>query len=129
MVFSGSYLNLELSGWPMACLWIRSTAGDPRYVALPYEDGIQLLPSRLPPWQYSTDGRVPVRPLWAGLAVNSLVMAGLGYGLLSLPGAVRRRIRTRRGQCPSCGYPAADSAVCSECGRPVSPGPPASTAP
>ena len=56
-------------------------------------------------------------PLWPGFAINTLFYAAI----LWLPFAgfrfVRRRIRTRRGQCPACAYPIGTSDVCTECGR------------
>ena len=60
---------------------------------------------------------LPLTPYWPGFAVNTLffatILSLLGYGSL----VARRVIRRRRGQCPKCGYPIGESAVCSECGR------------
>ncbi len=57
------------------------------------------------------------RPLWPGFAINTLFYATLLWLLIPGPFALRRFIRRKRAQCPACGYPAGESAVCSECGR------------
>ena len=57
-----------------------------------------------------------LRPIWLGLAINTLFYAAL----LWLPFAVRQWIRMwrgKRGLCPACAYPRGESEVCSECGR------------
>lgn len=67
------------------------------------------------------DAVIPLQPLWPGLLMNTAVFLGT-YALLLAgalaPGTVRR-LRRRRGLCPSCGYSreglAGDSA-CPECG-------------
>ena len=61
--------------------------------------------------------RLPLRPIWPGLAVNTLSYAALLWLLLFAPSTFRRHVRARRGLCPACGYPVGESAVCSECGR------------
>ncbi len=60
---------------------------------------------------------LPLRPLPTGFAVNTLFYATILWLLIPGPFALRRFIRRKRGQCPACGYPAGESAVCSECGR------------
>ena len=66
---------------------------------------------------YSFPVALPLRPLWLGFAVNTLFYAPtlwlLACGLL----AMRRLVRVKRSLCPACGYPRAESAVCSECGK------------
>ncbi len=56
---------------------------------------------------------VVLDPGWPGFAVNTIFYATL----LWLPFPVRRFIRIRRGLCPACAYPMAESDVCSECGN------------
>ncbi len=63
--------------------------------------------------------RLPVRPVWLGLAVDTLFYAVFLWLLLAAPGALRRYLRARRGRCPVCAYPTGASAVCTECGAPV----------
>jgi hypothetical protein len=71
---------------------------------------------------FVVDGRaLPLRPLWPGFAINTILYAAILWLLFAAPGFVRRRRRGRRGQCPACAYPVGSSTVCTECGRPVTP--------
>ncbi len=63
---------------------------------------------------------LPLRPIWPGFAINTLFYATLLWLLIPGPFALRRFIRRKRGQCPACGYPAGESAICSECGKELS---------
>ena len=65
------------------------------------------------------ENRLPLRLIWHGFLINILFYAALLWLPIRGPFALRRIIRRHRGLCPSCGYPAGDSEVCSECGRPV----------
>ncbi len=58
-----------------------------------------------------------LRPIWPGCAINTVFYATVLWLLIPGPFALRRFIRRKRGQCPACGYPAGESAVCSECGK------------
>lgn len=62
---------------------------------------------------------MPIRPIWGGFAANTVFYASVLWILVAASGAVRRRVRVRRGLCPACAYPTGSSAACSECGRPV----------
>ena len=63
--------------------------------------------------------RLPLAAVWsgAGIAANWAVWSG-AVGLFFAPGAIRRALRRRRGQCLRCGYPRGEGAgsVCPECG-------------
>jgi hypothetical protein len=65
---------------------------------------------------------LPYRPLWPGFAINTIIYAAIVWVLFAVPGAVRRRVRRKRGQCAACGYSrrgiSADK--CPECGAAVS---------
>jgi hypothetical protein len=67
-----------------------------------------------PPWALS----LPLRPLWGGLALNTLFYASLFALPLIVWPLARRRRRIRKGRCPACGYDLAATAepVCPECG-------------
>ena len=65
------------------------------------------------------DNFLPYLPLWPGFAINTVFYAAMLWLLFFAPGFVRRRIRTRRGQCPACGYPIGTNPLCTECGKPV----------
>ncbi|HVU64866.1 MAG TPA: hypothetical protein VHC70_12875, partial [Phycisphaerales bacterium] len=61
----------------------------------------------------------PVMPIWSGLALNTLFYGTIAWGLLFLPGTVRRWRRRRGGRCVKCGYDRAGLAAgapCPECG-------------
>lgn len=62
---------------------------------------------------------LPLRPLWPGFAINTLVYGAVAWLLILAPGVLRRWSRRTRGQCERCGYPCGDSSVCSECGAPL----------
>ncbi len=65
----------------------------------------------------------PVRPLWPGFALNTLLYAAIGWSIVraflsSLWFVIRHR-RSQRGLCVACKYPVRGLAVCPECGRGV----------
>jgi hypothetical protein len=62
--------------------------------------------------------RLPTAPVWGGGGIAGNWAAwSVAIGLFFVPGAVKRGLRRRRGQCLRCGYPRADgTAVCPECG-------------
>ena len=62
---------------------------------------------------------LPVRPIWPGFAINTIFYATLLWLVIPGPFALRRFLRVRRGLCPKCAYPMGESAVCSECGKPL----------
>jgi hypothetical protein len=67
--------------------------------------------------------RLPLRPLWLGMAANSMFYGAIIAALVATPGLIRRAIRAKRvraGLCPSCRYPRGVAAVCSECGEKLS---------
>ena len=64
---------------------------------------------------------VPLRPIWAGFAINTIFYAAILWLLALVPFTVRRMIRRRRGRCIKCGYDLhghSGGAVCPECGVP-----------
>lgn len=118
-------------GWPFAALrcvqytW-RGTAhdrrlrptGPPEPVA---EDAIVVHGIGAAPGRHEHEGGsqrafLPLRPLPAGVLVNSALYAGLLWLLAAVPRALRRRHRIRLGLCPTCTYPVGAGDVCTECG-------------
>lgn len=61
---------------------------------------------------------LPLRPLWFGVAVNTLFYAGALWLPLAGPFTLRQRLRRYYGHCPSCGYDLLGDlhAGCPECG-------------
>ncbi len=62
---------------------------------------------------------IPLGVIWPGFALNTLFYAAILWALIPGPFALRRYLRLRRGLCPKCAYPMGESAVCTECGRPL----------
>jgi hypothetical protein len=63
---------------------------------------------------------LPLTPIPAGFALNSLLYAALLLPVAVLPPRLRRHLRRRRGHCPRCNYDlrAAPDDPCPECGQP-----------
>lgn len=60
--------------------------------------------------------RIPVRPLWGGLAVAVTCHSIVLYVISCIPWWVVRCIRRARGLCASCGYDSRGVRGCPECG-------------
>ncbi len=60
--------------------------------------------------------RLPLEPLWGGLAADTLILGAAAWAFTAGPCALRRYRRRIRGQCTSCGYLLGDLARCPECG-------------
>ena len=53
----------------------------------------------------TSDAVAPLRPMWPGLATNSILYAlALWMALVALPRGARILVRTRRGRCPACAH-------------------------
>ena len=61
---------------------------------------------------------LPLRPMWVGLAINTIFYAAILWVLTLGPFTARRLIRRKRGRCIMCGYDLshAEHEVCPECG-------------
>ena len=61
---------------------------------------------------------LPLQPVWVGFLGNTLCYASAWWGLCSTPAPIRRWVRRRRGQCPTCGYDLRGNVAegCPECG-------------
>lgn len=65
---------------------------------------------------------LPTGLLWPGFALDTLFYAALGASLwlvFTIPFALRRWRRAKRGLCRACAYPMGTSDVCTECGAPL----------
>lgn len=60
--------------------------------------------------------RLPLEPIWPGIAVDVGVWSAAWWGLLFGPGRARQWSRARRGACAVCGYDLRGLARCPECG-------------
>jgi hypothetical protein len=97
-------------GWPVKCLH-SFTAIDPKTAKMQIVGSVGI-PQGVP----LAGVRVPVKPLWAGLALDTLLW-GAAWGLpFVASSALRRRNRERRGACIACGYGTGSKGPCPECG-------------
>ena len=62
---------------------------------------------------------LPVRPIWPGFAVNTILYAAILWLPIPGPFVLRRFLRVKRGLCPACAYPMGEPTVCTECGKPL----------
>jgi hypothetical protein len=111
----GSISWLEMgTGFPLICLFKWQEGDRELHGAIPLPDPSNQF--RVYTTGVSSYG-LPYLPLWPQLIANTLFWSALWGAALFLPGAVRRRVRRRRGQCTACGYDlSASSGVCPECG-------------
>ena len=116
-----SLLREHSHGWPMLAMsgWMRVTRtvqGPPTIVK---EEGLKEIgPLRLGPFSTQATSRrmLPLRPLWAGFTINTMLYATTLWLLFGAPFMLRRRRRIKRGLCPKCAYPVGTNERCTECG-------------
>ena len=99
-----AYLFEFATGWPMLAMVYRRE----RFPGGP----------RMPVFEMISMG-LPTEVIWTGFLVNTLLYAALLWLLTCGPFVLRRFLRVRRGLCPKCAYPMGESAVCTECGKPL----------
>lgn len=87
-----------------------------KFYAVPSSDEAWALRSGRSPESLARS--VPTSPLWAGLAINSVVFTLPFLFVALLPFAARRSVRWMKGRCSSCGYDIRhlDVPRCPECG-------------
>jgi hypothetical protein len=97
------------SGWPAHAL-----AGHWSYPNH-LESGLKPPPWTHPQTAFGWSRFLPLRPLWPGFCVDTLVFT-VSLAILLAPRPMRRQFRLVRHRCVTCGYPAGGSGICSECG-------------
>jgi hypothetical protein len=106
------------SGWPVRCFWGWDTFISSSTIT---GDGDGLAP--IPGWLDALHPiylPLPHLPMWRGLLINTAIFGGVWFGVLFVPGLVRRVSRRRRGACMGCGYDLAATPAgqpCPECGK------------
>jgi len=118
------------NGWPLPSVWcefktpggVSPNAGGfyPYWITVTgIEGGVQVsLPPRIVTGLFGVPRVLPLRPIWSGVAGNTILYAAILWLLIPGPFALRRLIRRRRGLCPACGYDLkhAEHENCPECG-------------
>ena len=106
----------EARGWPLLSLKYEKHW----HGAVPYPAnwGIELWRHRSAAWSSFAVVTLPLRPLWPGFSINTLLYAAIVWVLWSSPFTARRMIRRKRGHCIKCGYDLRESkdSGCPECG-------------
>ncbi|MGD9790142.1 MAG: hypothetical protein AB7Q00_02215 [Phycisphaerales bacterium] len=117
------YRDILMSGWPMKAVW----GGYNDFAFARVKDSPEL-------WVWTllvtvdtycrraVRGRLPIRPLPIGFALDTAVYGGFLWGVVALAGWVRRARRRRNSRCVACGYLLVGlpgGAACPECGRGV----------
>ena len=99
-------------GWPLLALWCEC----PEYQRI--EGGLLLSQVQVGQSFLVVERVVAFRPIWRGLAVNTVFYAAILWILFATPRAIRRKLRRRRGLCATCGYSLRESVSekCPECG-------------
>ena len=100
-------------GWPLRSVWYVAGEhvyyGNNKYFASGALNSKQAL-------TFNYDNLVGMKPIWSGFVVNTLFWGFALWMLFVLNPALHRRLRLKRGLCPSCKYPIGVSPVCTECG-------------
>ncbi len=110
--------NVHCYGWPLRSAWCDWYEGGTR-ASITWTGGGGHIETHLNPWRGFIPRPLPLRPIWAGFLLNTMLYAGLMWLLIPGPFALRRFLRVRRGLCPKCAYPMGESSVCTECGKPL----------
>lgn len=109
----------EGHGWPELALWCvheRPQVANRQFNSRGALDaGLPDAPSQ--GWM-SAPRALPLRPIWPGFAINTILYATILWMLTLGPFTARRFIRRKRGRCINCGYDlrGAEHEVCPECG-------------
>jgi hypothetical protein len=109
-------------GWPVPCLWfsVRSaTQNTATGIALVNEELVGAIPLGGQPSARIREFRaLPLLVRWSAVAVDGAFWAFAWWVVITVPRALRRRARVRRGRCGGCGYDLAGigEGACPECG-------------
>lgn len=124
-VWSPYSTSRERSGFPMLAFETRSIRPQPP------EELAQLRGGFLSVWRWRFDNghwvtignsdvyELPLRPIWPGFLINTLLFTALWAAALPLPRLLRNSIRRANGLCICCRYPVSELERCPECGTDV----------
>lgn len=114
-------------GWPWRSMtwWdyrspqVTTIGVQPSRIVTAWNEGVDLGLGSVfgPGGRFGVARKVPIRPLWAGMVLNSFVFACAAFAGVRGVAALRRARRRKLGLCEACAYPVAELAACPECGR------------
>jgi hypothetical protein len=113
--------SIEAWGSPYLCLYTK-WGFDGAHGVHHSEDLIFGIPvsSEAFPSRPSSRRALPLIPIFPGFAINTIFYAAIVWFLFFAPGAIRKRVRRKRGQCAACGYSlrgrGSSGDKCPECG-------------
>lgn len=124
-------LHVHRAGWPMASLEC-DTISDGWGVVFPRNPGDtavwrggvvvpRIVGGEIRKRAPEVPDPLPLRPVWTGFALDTLLYAAACWTIMGGPFTLRRWRRVRRGLCLKCGYPVRGLARCPECGREAGP--------
>ena len=105
-------------GWPEKS-FIGRHCVKPNLIPTTYEGAIRLPDSLIRLTRGKSRFDLPIKPIWSGFAINTILYAAILWLLSLCPSATRRLIRRKRGRCIKCGYDLrghSGGEVCPECG-------------
>ncbi|MBS0197039.1 MAG: hypothetical protein JSR77_09790 [Planctomycetes bacterium] len=124
-------LTLVRVGWPMVAMAFseryREVQTPVSHFETVWTSGIEVPAKRFPAAGFVR--RLPIRPIWWGFILNSVIYAIAIGGVISMLRAVRRWRRRRHGLCEQCAYPTGTGPACPECGAGAHDVPAAATIP
>ncbi len=114
--------TVDARGLPLPCMWSERIrwAQVGMVISEEINGGVSVkAPSRIQgTFVIAEDARViPLRLILPYFVLNTITYATILWLLFAVHGVVRRRTRSKHGQCPTCGYPVGTNEVCTECGK------------
>ncbi len=115
-LYTEQRIELHDFGWPLPSLR-RTRSFTPEHT----DHRFALAVPALDPIARGRGRRLPLRPLWPGFAIGTLLFGLAAWLLLESPGHLRRGLRALNGRCVRCGYDLrrARGGCCPECGTRV----------
>lgn len=112
------------AGWPfLAMAWWdyrspEAAVPAPTGIEEAWQQGVDIGLASIPgpAGRFGVARKIPIRPLWGGFLLNSMVYAFVAVIGVRGAAALRRARRRKRGLCERCAYPVSDLAACPECG-------------
>jgi hypothetical protein len=109
-------------GFPLICLWYERSGGLSMFGSAMRVHGGYEITRALGRTRsgFAAEAALPLRPIWLGIAVNTLLYTTFWLGVLHLLARWRKARGARAGKCPNCRYDLVglrSDAACPECGH------------